>query len=258
MAENIDSIVLTRRDVAIGWTVGVVVSALYLLTFASVPTSDGLSFIAWIDSAVGPRAERLPIMSNAPFSYYLAYLLKRTFVAAHIDLPTLWIFQWVNAAAAGLGSVAFYRTVLRCGGTPFWAGTATMLTLTSYSVWYFANGEVHHVALAILLWLFYLVTELRQRVVGPIPYVTLVGLGFLNAVAVFFHQEHFLFGLVVVALLMIGRPWWRSVRESIVYAVAGSAWTLLLIFLVGRVLAGARTVKDILGWYFWQIGWLVG
>ena len=249
---------MTRQDVATSWTVAAVVFGLYLFTFASVPTSDGFTFIAWIDSAVSPRGERLPMMSNAPFGYYLAYLLKRSSVAAHLEVPTLWILQGVNAAAAAAGSIALYRTLRTCGGSTFWACLVVMLAMTSYGVWYFANGEVHHVALAILLWLFFFVTVLRRQVVGPSPYLKLGALGGLNAVAVFFHQEHFLFGLVVVTLLVTGRQWRRGVRESLAYAVAGSAGTFLLIFVVGRVLTGARTLGDILAWYFWPIGWLVG
>lgn len=246
---------LRPRDRAASWAVGLGVLVLYVGSFASVPTSDGLSFITNVDSAL--RTGELPIISNAPFSYHLAFLLKRILVAARLNVPTLWIFQGLNAVATALGSVAFYRSVRLFGGPPFWAFTATMLVMTSYGVWYFANGEVHHVALAILLFLFYRVSALRRETHGPIPYASLIGLGLLNAIAVFFHQEHFLFGLVVVALLMVGRPWRRGLRESAVYAMAGSAWTFLFIFLVGRFLAGARTVREIGAWYFWQLGYLV-
>jgi hypothetical protein len=246
---------LSSRDRAASWAVGLGVLLLYVLTFASVPTSDGLSFIANVQEAL--RTGRLPTISNAPFSYHLAFLLKRTAVAAHLEFPTLWIFQGLNAVATALGAVAFYRALRLFGGPPFWAFTGTMLVVTSYGVWYFANGEVHHVALAILLFLFYRVAMLRRQVDGPTPYASLISLGLLNAVAVFFHQEHFLFGLVVVALLMVGRPWRRGLRESLIYAIAGSAWTFLLIGLVGRFLAGARTVRDIGAWYFWQLGYLV-
>jgi hypothetical protein len=246
---------LSPRDRAASWAVGVGVLLLYVGSFASVPTSDGLSFITNVDGAL--RTGELPIISNAPFSYHLVFLLKRILVGARLDVPTLWIFHGLNAVVTALGAVAFYRALRLFGGPPFWAFMATMLVMTSYGVWYFANGEVHHVALAILLFLFYRVSALRRETHGPIPYASLIGLGLLNAIAVFFHQEHFLFGLVVVALLMVGRPWRRGLRESALYALAGSAWTFLLIFLVGRFLAGARTLKDIGAWYFWQLGYLV-
>jgi hypothetical protein len=248
---------LSRTDRAASWALGLSVLLLYALTLASVPTSDGLSFINMVESAIASGGGRLPVISNAPFSYYLAFFFKRAFLAAHLEFPTLWIFQGLNAVASGLAAVAFYRAIRLFGGAPFWAFTGTMLVMTSYGVWYFANGEVHHVALAILLFLFYRVTVLRRQVEGPSPYAALIGLGLLNAVAVFFHQEHFLFGLAVVAMLMVGRPWRRGLRESATYAVAGSAWTFLLIFMVGRVLAGIRPVRDIAAWYFWQLGYLV-
>ena len=252
-----DTAALTIHDRAASWGVGLGVMLLYVLTFASVPTSDGLSFLSMVDTAIASDGKRMPIISNAPFSYFLAFYLKWVFVAARVDVPTLWIFQGLNALVSGLGAVAFYRAIRFFGGAPFWAFTGTMLVMCSYGVWYFANGEVHHVALAILMVMFYRLTVLRQRIDGPSPYGTLVALGLLNAVAVFFHQEHFLFGLVGVALLMVGRPWRRGLRESIVFGAAGSAWTLLFIYLVGRVLAGAHTLRDVVAWYFWQIGYLV-
>jgi len=235
--------------------VGLGVLLLYVASFASVPTSDGLSFVANVDRAI--ETGQLPTISNAPFSYHLALALKRAAIGAGLEVRTLWIFQGLNAFVSGLGAAAFYLTVRRFYGAPYWAFVGTALVFLSYAVWYFANGEVHHVGLAILLWLFYLVTVLRHRVDGPIPAAALIGLGLVNAVAVFFHQEHFIFGLVVVTLLLVGRPWRRGLTESAIYAVAGSAWTFVLIYLVGRVLAGARTVRDVGTWYFWQLGYLV-
>ena len=248
---------LTLPDRALSWGLGVGVLLLYVLTFASVPTSDGLSFIAMVDGAIASGTGRLPVISNAPFSYYLAFFLKRAALALRLLIPTLLVFQGINAVVTALGSVAFYRTIRLIGGAPFWAFVGTMLMATSYGVWYFANGEVHHVALAILLFLFYRLTLIRRSVEGPSSYAALVGLGLPNAVAVFFHQEHFLFGLVAVALLLVGRPWRRASREIAAYGGAGTLGTMLLILVTGWLAAGARTLKAIVAWYFWQLGYLV-
>lgn len=235
--------------------VGIGVLLLYVASFASVPTSDGLVFVANVDRAYETGA--MPTFSNAPFSYHLTLLLKRAAGGTGLEVPTLRIFQGINALVSGLGAAALFLTIRRFRGAPYWAFVGTALVFVSFAVWYFANGEVHHVGLAILLWIFYLVTVLRIRVTGPIPVAALVGLGFLNAVAVFFHQEHFIFGLAVVTLLLVGRPWRRGLSESLIYAAAGSAGTFLLIYLVGRVLVGARTLRDIGAWYFWELGYLV-
>ncbi len=234
--------------------IGAAVALLYILTFASVPTSDGLSFIEEIDEAT--HTGRLPVISNAPFSYYLGFLLKRGALSLGLEFPTLWILQGVNAAASGLGAAFFYRSIRLAGGTGFWALVGTLLVMTSYGVWYFANGEVHHVALAILLFLFYRLMRIRQSAGDRSPMLTLIGLGALNAVAVFFHQEHFLFGLVAVALLLVGRPWRRGRREVVAYGLAGTLGTMLLIVGTGWLLAGVRTLRGIVGWYFWQLGYL--
>ena len=53
-----------------------------------------------------------------------------------------------------MAAAALYRTIRLAGGSLFWAIVGTSLVMTSYGVWYFANGEVHHVALAILLVIF--------------------------------------------------------------------------------------------------------
>ncbi len=248
---------LTLRDRGLSWGLGVGVLLLYVSSFASVPTSDGLSFIAMIDGAIASGTGRLPVISNAPFSYYLAFFLKRAALALHLPVPTLWVFQGINAVVSGLGSVAFYRAVRLIGGAPFWAFVGTMLVVTSYGVWYFANGEVHHVGLAILLVLFYRLMAIRRSVEGPSPYPALIGLGLLNAVAVFFHEEHFLFGLVAVVLLFWGRPWRRAAREIAAYGGAGTLGTMLLILATGWLAVGARTLKAIMAWYFWQLGYLV-
>lgn len=60
---------LTSRNWALSWGLGGGVWLLYLLTFASVPTSDGLTFIGWVDGAIASGGSRLPVISNAPFSY---------------------------------------------------------------------------------------------------------------------------------------------------------------------------------------------
>lgn len=247
---------LTARDRVASWGLGLGVLLLYLLTFASVPTSDGFLFISLVDQAVAEGAGRLPMISNAPFSYCLAFLFKRAALAFRLAIPTLWLFQIPNATVTALASVAFYRTIRLVGGAPFWAAIGTMLVATSYGVWYFANGEVHHVALAILLLLFYQLIRIRGSKEGRPLDATLVGLGLLNAIAVFFHQEHFLFGFVAMALLFAGRPWRRGAREIAVYGLAGTVGTALLILLTGRFLAGARTLKEIGAWYFWQLGYL--
>ena len=199
----------------------------------------------------------MPTFSNAPFSYHLTLLLKRAAGGTGLEVPTLRIFQGINALVSGLGAAALFLTIRRFRGAPYWAFVGTALVFVSFAVWYFANGEVHHVGLAILLWIFYLVSVLRIRVTGPLPVAALVGLGFLNAVAVFFHQEHFIFGLAVVTLLLVGRPWRRGLSESLIYAAAGSVGTFLLIYLVGSELVGARTLRDIGAWYFWELGYLV-
>ena len=79
----------------------------------------------------------------------------------------------------------------------------------------------------------------------------LAGLGALNALAVLFHQENFLFGVSRGALLMVGRPSREGVRDSLVYALAGSAATAGLAVLIGVGPRGSRGLDELLRWFFW-------
>jgi hypothetical protein len=245
------------RDLPAAAGVGLVVGLGYFLTFSTVPTSDGPSFVTAIDAAVTAGHRIIPVISNAPFSYYLVFLLKQLAVAVHLNVGTLQIFQDVNALVSAIGCVFFYLTVRGVGGAHFWAVLATSLMAGSYGVWYFANGEVHHVSLAILIFLFYRLMLERRTTAGPVRYGALIALGCLNAVAVFFHQEHFLFGWVAIALLFWRRPWQRAIKEAAAYGLAGTLGTAALIASVGWFAIGARSVRAIVGWYFWQIGYLV-
>jgi len=247
--------VLTRMDRRASVWVGLAVAVLYVLTFSSVPTSDGQSFIGMIDDALAHGRIEFPEtsnISNAPFSYYAVFWLQWAATRVGLHRSTLQVFHVLNAAVSGLAASWFYRTIRVAGCDPVWAFVGTWLAATSYGVWYFANGEAHHIGLAILIFLFYRLALLRRDPAGP-RYATLIGLGLLNALAVFFHQEHFIFGLAAVALLAWERPWRRSVPESVAYGVSGSLGTFAIIYLLGRLVMGKQSLEAIAHWYFWPL-----
>ena len=224
---------------------------LYHLTFSSVPTSDGYFFASNIDHVDWDGM----LIANSPLSSYFFFSLKRVLVSVGLAAPTLAMMRTVSAIVAALGAMVLYALVRLLGGGTLLGLLGGALLATSFGYWYFANGELHLLSLGVLLLMFGLL--LRRRVTGtPYSYGFVVGLALLNAVATLLHQENFLFGLTTISLFVVGRPWRRSLREALVYAIAGSLGTALLVFAIGRFLRGISTAWGILSWYIWIVEYM--
>src|SRR5215469_8201695 len=139
---------LSRRDRLVASAVSIGVLLLYVASFASVPTSDGLVFVANVDRAYETGA--MPTFSNAPFSYHLTLLLKRAAGGTGLEVPTLRIFQGINSLVFGMTAAPLFLTIWCFRRAPYCAFVATALVLVSLAVWYFDNVDVHNVVLAIL------------------------------------------------------------------------------------------------------------
>ena len=222
------------------------VIVLYQSTYSSVPTSDGYAWIAHINS--GDYEKILPAYHALPM--YLLFRLTRLLAGLGIPVATLTLIQAVNSVLAGLGAVLLYGTVGILGGGIASSVVGGCLLAVSFAYWYFANGELHHFSPVVLQLIFLLLV--RARIKGrPYGYGFLVGLGLLNALAVLLHQENFLFGFAVVALIMVGRPWRQSLKEGVVYAAAGSFWTAVLALTISVHLRGVKSPGEFLRWFFW-------
>ncbi len=222
---------------------------LYRFTFSSVPTSDGYTWIAAVD-----RADYDTMFSaNHPLPIYAIYLLRRGLADLGMPMATLSLIQTVNAAVASLGAVLQYTIIRLLGGGLVLAMAGGLLLATSFGYWYFANGEIHHFSLVVLLAIFLVLV--RVRISGRrLSDRYLVGLGVLNAVAVLLHQENFLFGLCVVAMLAVGCPWRVGLKDGLIYTVSGSLTTAILIVAVGVGLRGLSSLEDVLHWYVAYVG----
>lgn len=219
---------------------------LYELTFSSVPTSDGERFVSAID-----RADYVTMLiANAPLANYFSFSLKRFLGALGLAVPTLPMMQAVNAVVAAVGATLFAVAVGRLGGSTTLGLVGGALLATSFGYWYFANGELHLLSLGVLIFIFVLLLSRRVRG-SAYGYGFVVGVALLNAVATLLHQENFVFGFTALALLAVGKPWRRSLRECLVYAIAGSVGTWLLVLTVGRFLLGIPTLRGVLDWYVW-------
>jgi len=226
------------------------VGLLYFFTFSSVPPPDGGVYVVSIDKS----DYGFLFHPTSTGTQLLMYLMRHLLDVLRVSISTLAMIQAVNALVAGAGVVVFYR-VLRLLGGSLTAIVGSVLLAVSFGYWFFANGERQHLSLVILLVIFYLLVRARSdRTEFHRRFVTLMGL--LNALAVAFRQENFLFGFAAVALLAVGRPWRVGARDALIYATAGVVGTVLVVtlFALLAVWFGIGTF----GWYCWYYcgGWL--
>ncbi len=229
----------------VGIVLFVSVFLIYHVTFSSVPTGDWYTWVSGIEQA----DYDILIISSHPLPLYFLFLLKRGLSSLGVRTPTLLLLQTVNAVLAAIGAVLFYRVVTLLGGSALLATLGGALLALSFGYWYFANGEILHYGLVVVLAIFLLV--LRRRLSGvPYGYGYVCGLALLNSFAVMLHQEHFVFGFTVLALLSVGRPWQRAMKEGTAYTLVGSIGTVLMVFAIGVFLRGMSPTK-IVRWYIW-------
>ena len=229
--------------------VGVVL--LYGFTFASVPTADGY----WYVNIVDTRDYVLLLHPTSAGTQVLTYLLRRLLDALHAPISTLAMIQVVNALVAATGVVAFYRILGALGG--WMAGViGAALLAVSFGYWYFANGERQHLSLVVLLVIFGGLVRARLRDIDPSwKFIALMGV--LNAVAVFFRQENFLFGFAAVTLLAVGRPWREGAKDAAIYAGAGAAGTFVLVAVLALFASGVGAYTFGSYYRYYCYGWVV-
>jgi hypothetical protein len=225
------------------------VALLYLFTFSSVPTADGQWYVDIIDT----HNYKFLLHPTSAGTQVLVYLLRRLLDLLRVPISTLALIQVVNAVAAAVGVVVFYRVLGHLGGWLTSIVGAALLAVT-FGYWYFANGERQHLSLVILLVIFGRL--IRARVDGiELGGRSVALMGLLNAVAVALRQENFLFGFAAVALLAVDRPWRGGARDAWIYASAGVVGTVLCgaVLALFGVWSGVYTFR----WYCWYYfgGW---
>ncbi|PIQ85373.1 MAG: hypothetical protein COV74_09240 [Candidatus Omnitrophica bacterium CG11_big_fil_rev_8_21_14_0_20_45_26] len=171
------------------------VSVLYGVTFSKLPTSDGY---AWVQQINQHEWEKI-FLPNHLLAEFLIVLLKSSFVSfgfLHID--TLHVIQGFNILLSVIAICLFIRigsyltkdkTILMLG-TVWWSIT--------YSLWYFANGEIHHQGLVLIMAAFLLGMQYHEK-----PSEKLIGgITCTCVLANLMHQEHILMIVPVLYLLL--------------------------------------------------------
>lgn len=224
------------------------VLTLYLLSFSSVPTSDGY----WILSNIDRADYASMLVAQYPLTSYTFFSLKRLLAVLGISAPTLSLIQTGNAAISACAALLLFAVIRVVGGSVTLAALGGALLPIAYGYWYFANGEMHHLSSVLLILIFFLILRARLRG-GPDGHGFVMMLGLLNALAILLRQENFLFGFTAVAMLLVGRPWRQGVKQALAYGAAGSLATAVLAVGVGVVLRGTSSVQEFVRWYFWII-----
>ena len=242
---------MTRRVAAV--ILFIAVAGVYLATFSSAPTSDASTWALTIDR---PDWDYMTLAAH-PLPVWVGSVVTRALTAARLNVPSLTVMRTLNAFLAAAGAVLFYALVLLLSDDVVLALAGGALLAASFGYWYFANGEIHHWGVVLVLALFVLIV--RRRRLGPpgTAYGFAIGVGFLNALAIIFHQDAVLFGFAVVAMLLVDRPWRPALREVAVYIVAGSVGTAVLAVCVAVFIRGVGSVREFFAWYFWPT-WHMG
>ena len=229
------------------------VFVLYVLTYASIPPADGYWVLNNID-----RADLVLLFYPISLLTQLAFFgLRRLADCLGFSVATLTIIQTVNALVAGAGAALLYATVRTLGGSRLLGVLTAALLAVSFGYWYFANGEVQLLSLVVLLGIVWLIARARARDAWTWRFVA--GVALLHSLAMLLRQENVLFGLAVIALLCVGRPWRQAVSDALVYAAAGALATCTAVLILGLLwVPGVKTVTDTVEWYLWAFRVHVG
>ena len=223
-----------------------VVFVLYVATYASIPAGDGY----WVLNNI-ERADRVLLFNPPSLLAQLTFFgLRRLADRVGFPIATLTIIQTVNALAAGVGAALLHRIVRTLGGSRPLGVLSAALLAVSFGYWYFADGEMQLLSLVVLLAIFWLVA--RAQVRGSWTGWFVAGVALLNSLAALLRQENVIFGFAAVALLCVGRPWRRAVRDALVYAAAGAVGTWAGALFIGlRGAPEVETIADAVRWYLW-------
>ena len=226
--------------------VAAAVFVLYVVTYASIPAGDGYWALDNIE-----RADLVLLFNPPSLLTQLGFFgLTRLAHRLGFSLAPLTIIQTVNALAAGIGAALLYAIVRTLDGSRFLGVLSAALLAVSFGYWYFANGELQLLSLVVLLAIVWLIARARAR--GGWTWRFVVGVALLNSLAGLLRQENVIFGFAAVALLVVGRPWRRAVRDALVYAVAGAVGMWTTVLLIGLLWApGVTTVTGAVQWYLW-------
>lgn len=230
-----------------------VVFVLYVVTYASAPAADGYWVLNNID-----RADLVLLFYPISLLTQLAFFgLRRLADCLGFSVATLTIIQTVNALVAGAGAALLYATVRTLGGSRLLGVLTAALLAVSFGYWYFANGEVQLLSLVVLLGIVWLIARARARDAWTWRFVA--GVALLHSLAMLLRQENVLFGLAVIALLCVGRPWRQAVSDALVYVAAGALATCTAVLILGLLwVPGVKTVTDTVEWYLWAFRVHVG
>ncbi|NJM07129.1 DUF2723 domain-containing protein [Candidatus Gracilibacteria bacterium] len=174
--------------------------SLYLLTLTDVHTFDALSYVRDVDIKPWRELFHPHHLAYGPFGAFISAVSTRWATSALLPL------QVANALAGALGVALFYgvaRAHLASRVLPY----ALALTLGgSYAYWYYAvEVEVYTIAAVFLILALGLLMRLLRRAnLSPGTLGEACALGFVQGLAVLFHQTNVLLVLPAIIALLLG------------------------------------------------------
>ena len=229
-----------RREWCTAAWLGFAVGLVFHLTYSTVPTSDGFSWIRNID-------EREWQNIFWPFHLlpeFILVIMKQVAESVTGPISTLRLVQSVNLVLAAISVSIFYFIARSIGMDRRLTGMAALCFGFSFGFWYFANGELHHFGLLCLLAIF--LAGIRYQRQASQPLAILIGV--LHAIANAMHEEHILFMVPISALMLTAAAGRHRWRYAAAYVISMGACSLFLFATVGVIVAHVRTVNEFLTW----------
>jgi len=219
-----------------------VISVLYITTFSWIPTSDGFTWI----KAVDRDAWETIFLPTHLLSLFLVSIIKKIFLSFGVFFHTVYAIQALNVLSAITAIYFLDRLAREIGLTARLALVSAFWLGISFDLWYFANGEIHHSALAAIICLFYFLVRYDKNPSIKLAFVTAL----LYALSGALHQEHFLIGLTALYFYFARGFEKNRLYHFLVFITISMVATLLVFGIVAVIVYEIHNLGDFLRWFF--------
>ena len=220
------------------------ITTIYHATYASIPTSDGFTWVEAIDK----MKWRFIVLPTHLLPLFLIFHLKISLNALGIFIDTLHIIQALNAMTSFMIVMVFYKLARLLNFSRVLASCATATLGFSYGLWYFANGEIHHFGIFSIILLFILTIFYCQK---PTFKLALL-IGILHSLSILLHQEHALFFVPISWMMLHERPSKKIWGFYFVYCLSVFLITSAsAVFLMGHFIFHRYNWKELFDWFFY-------
>jgi len=210
-------------------------------TFSAVSASDGFRYVQDIEI----RNWKFMLLPNHFLPEALIIGLMKVTALLGFDFPTLSFIQTCNVILSMAGTILSFLILERLGFFKWMSLLGSALFSFSYSLWYLANGEIHHFGVVTTLLIFLLLLEFRQSPSHKLAFL----IGCLNILAMAFHEEHVLMCVPVIWMMLAGR-FGKNLPFAFVYMGTCVVLGFLIFGSLAWIVYDVRTFKDFVNWFY--------